>query len=179
MNRKAATSNRYCFFVLCSADFQHPASPQPYSSSTRFISSPLLQAMRVHLKFLQKISVRKFRHLFPTSTDDLHLRHLRCIHAIIIPLQINNGVIMKTTFPAMILGSVLALTLAACNTVPTTTGASVGGSQAGTTGSSAMASGSNENATRGAAPVNCTVTGTDASNSTAMTPGTKCPSESQ
>jgi hypothetical protein len=83
---------------------------------------------------------------------------------------------MKTAFSGTLLGSALALTLAACNTVPATTGASVGGSQAGATGSSAMASGSNENATRGAAPVNCTATGTDASNSTAMTPGTKCPS---
>lgn len=86
---------------------------------------------------------------------------------------------MKTNFPGMILGSVMAWTLAACNTVPATTSAPVGSSPAGATGSSAMAPGSNENATRGAAPVNCTVTGTDASNSTAMTPGTKCPTESQ
>lgn len=86
---------------------------------------------------------------------------------------------MKKALSGMFLGSALALTLSACNTVPATTGESVGGSQAGATGSSAMASGSNENATRGAAPVNCTVTGTDATNSTAMTPGTKCPSGSQ
>lgn len=87
--------------------------------------------------------------------------------------------LMKTTITSMILGSVTALTLAACNTTPASTDASMGSSQAGATSSATMTQGSNENASRGAAPVNCTITGTDATNTAAMTPGTKCPTESR
>lgn len=86
---------------------------------------------------------------------------------------------MKTTVSSIILSAVMACTLAACNTTPSNTDAASGASQAGATGSSAMAAGSNENATRGAAPVNCMVTGTDATSAAAMTPGTKCPTESR
>ena len=86
---------------------------------------------------------------------------------------------MKTTITGMIIGSVTAWTLAACTTPPASTATAMGSSQAGTVGSSPMAPGSNENATRGAAPVNCTVTGTEATDTAAMTPGTKCPSESR
>ena len=87
---------------------------------------------------------------------------------------------MKISFSRLMLGSVMALTLAACTSTTMQNDAATGSSTAGATASSgAMTQGSNENATRGAAPVNCTVTGTDASNTAAMTPGTKCPTESQ
>ena len=85
---------------------------------------------------------------------------------------------MKTSFPSLMLGSVMALTLAACASTPMPNDTATGSSTAGATASGAMAQGSNENASRGAAPVNCTVTGTDTTDTTATTPGTKCPSES-
>lgn len=83
---------------------------------------------------------------------------------------------MKTTIPAMMLSAAMAFGLAACNTAPTNSD-SMGSSQTGTTRSSLNTPGNGENAGRGAAPVNCTLTGTDATSTASMTPGTKCPTE--
>lgn len=85
---------------------------------------------------------------------------------------------MKSTIPRMILGGVMAFTLAACNTTPMNSNASMGGSMAGTSSASDGTTVDGTNKMRGAAPVNCTTNmnsdGTNASN----TPGTKCPTES-
>lgn len=84
---------------------------------------------------------------------------------------------MKSTISGIILGGVMAFTLAACNTTPMNSNA-MGSSSAGTTAASdgTMADGTNK--MRGAAAVNCTTNvnadGTNASN----TPGSKCPTES-
>ena len=86
---------------------------------------------------------------------------------------------MKTTLSTLVLGGVMTLALAACTSTPMNSDTATGSSATGTTTSSEMAPGSNENASRGAAPVNCTVTGTDTTNTAATTPGTKCPTNSQ
>ena len=60
---------------------------------------------------------------------------------------------MKSTIPGIILGGVMAFTLAACSTTPMNRDSSMGSSAAGMTSSSdgAMADGTNK--MRGAAPV--------------------------
>lgn len=85
---------------------------------------------------------------------------------------------MKSTIPGMILGGVMALTLAACNTTPMNSDASMGRSSAGMTSSSegSMADGTNK--MRGAAPVNCTTNVNADGTNAANTPGAKCPTES-
>ena len=85
---------------------------------------------------------------------------------------------MKSTIPGMILGGVMAFTLAACNTTPMNNDSSMGSSTAGSTTATDGTNVDGANKMRGAAPVNCTTNtnadGTNASN----TPGTKCPTES-
>lgn len=84
---------------------------------------------------------------------------------------------MKTTIPGMILGGVLALTLAACNTTPMNGDVAMGSSQTGMTRSSDGAKASNDFSST-AAPVNCTTnTAADGTNA-ANNPGAKCPTES-
>jgi Flp pilus assembly protein TadD len=97
---------------------------------------------------------------------------------------------MKTTLPGMILGGMMALTLAACNTTPmnsdststsTSTSASTsasGSSQAAMTGSSDGMKADGTTPATGKAPVNCTTnTAADGTNA-ANNPGAKCPTES-
>lgn len=84
---------------------------------------------------------------------------------------------MKKTISGMILGGVMALTLAACNTTPMNSDSAMGSSQAGMTQSSDGAKASNDFSS-GAAPVNCTTnTAADGTNA-ANNPGAKCPTES-
>jgi hypothetical protein len=86
---------------------------------------------------------------------------------------------MKSTIPGMILGGVMALTLAACNTTPMNSDTSMGRSSAGTTTSSADGtSADGTNKMRGAAPVNCTTNVSADGTNAANTPGAKCPTES-
>lgn len=93
---------------------------------------------------------------------------------------------MKTTISGMILGGVMAFTLAACNTTPMNSDGSAGSSSAGMSNSSASGMDSSSdaaraagtNSARGAVPVNCTTnTNADGTNA-ANTPGAKCPTES-
>ena len=84
---------------------------------------------------------------------------------------------MKTTISGLILGGVMAFSLAACNTTPMNSDGAMGSSGAGMTSSGAP-SGTGENAGRGSAPVNCTINGTTDGTSVGNTPGSKCPTES-
>lgn len=85
---------------------------------------------------------------------------------------------MKSTIPGMILGGVMAFTLAACNTTPMNSGTSMGSSAAGSTTASegSMVDGTNKR--RGADPVNCTTNVNADGTAAANTPGAKCPTES-
>ena len=85
---------------------------------------------------------------------------------------------MKTTIPGIVLGGMLALTLAACNTTPLNSDAATGSSQAAMTSSSDGAKADSTNPATGKAPVNCTTnTAADGTNA-ANNPGAKCPTES-
>jgi hypothetical protein len=84
---------------------------------------------------------------------------------------------MKTTISGMILGSVMAYTLAACNTTPMNSDSAAGSSNAGMSASSDPAK-ADTTTGRGATPVNCTTnTAADGTNA-ANNPGAKCPTES-
>lgn len=85
---------------------------------------------------------------------------------------------MKSTIPGMILGGVMAFTLAACNTTPMNSNSSMGSSMAGTTAASDGTNADGANKMRGAAPVNCTTNVAADGTNAANTPGTKCPTES-
>ncbi len=85
---------------------------------------------------------------------------------------------MKTTIPGMILGGVMALTLAACSSTPMSSDSATGSSQAAMTGSSDGAKAAGTMPAAGKAPVNCTTnTAADGTNA-ANNPGAKCPTES-
>lgn len=85
---------------------------------------------------------------------------------------------MKTTIPGMILGSVMALTLAACNTTPMNSDSATGSSTTGMTRSSDSSTVNGTDMNRTKAAVNCkTNTNSDGTNA-ADTPGAKCPTES-
>lgn len=85
---------------------------------------------------------------------------------------------MKTTIPGLILGGVMAFTLAACTSTPMNGDMAAGSSSTGMTAASDPAKGDSTSSPRSAAPVNCTTnTATDGTNA-ANNPGAKCPTES-
>lgn len=85
---------------------------------------------------------------------------------------------MKTTISGLILGGVMAFSLAACNTTPMNSDSGTGSSRAGMTGSSDSTTMNGTDMNRTKAQVNCkTNTNADGTNA-ADTPGAKCPTES-
>jgi hypothetical protein len=69
VNRKAATSNRYCFFVLCGAHSQQ-AARRGRSATWQLVSFAPALFSKLH----REISISKSRHSFPTLTGELRLR---------------------------------------------------------------------------------------------------------